>query len=245
MSLDAETSANFESFFGDWTKQASANWSALHSEQAYLNSYRRIAAFQALKIDILKDAISSESLLFIQEAHNDAIVSHVSASYGAWRSALKSLRSLIENSLAALYYTDHPIELRNWQRGKRRIGFSELFKYFEDHPNLEGIKSSTSGLDRIKTEYATLSKAVHASAVEFRMTDNVSQVMLWSVDKSKVGKWSTRERETLTGISQLIVALNRESLTGAQKSILRESLKYIFSTGVRNTLKNDLNINIS
>src|SRR5688572_12583558 len=130
MTLSQETSANFEAFFKAWTVQAAKNVQTLHVEPQFLTSYRRIAAFQALKIDIVLPQFSADSAAFFQEAHNDALVSHVSASYGAWRSALKSLRSLIENALASLYYADHPVELANWVRGRGRIGFSELLKYF-------------------------------------------------------------------------------------------------------------------
>jgi hypothetical protein len=205
VTLSQETSSNFGAFYDAWTVQAVDNWKTLHANDQYLTSYRRIAAFQALKVDLILPKFSPESAAFFQEAHNDALVSHVSASYGAWRSALQSLRSLIENSLAAIYYSDHPVELKNWARGRKRTSFTELMKYFEDHPSLTGIKESVSGLGRIRTEYATLSKAVHASAVDFRMTDNISQVLLWSSAKEKLSKWSTRERETICGVAQLVV----------------------------------------
>jgi len=244
MSLSQETAANFEAFFKAWTVQAAQNVQALHAEPQYLTSYRRIAAFQALKIDLIVPRFEADSAAFFQEAHNDALVSHVSASYGAWRSALKSLRSLIQNALASLYYADHPIELANWVRGRGRIGFSELMKYFRAHPRVDNVEESISGLARIESEYATLSKAVHASAKDFRMTDDIAQILLWSTKKEKIAKWSTRERETITGVSQLVIALYRDHLTGAQRSQLRESLGYVIGPTLRSNIKAAFGITI-
>ena len=125
-------------------------------------------AIQAIKTDLIVPCYAAGSAAFFFEAHNDALVSHVSASTGAWRSALQALRSCIENTLAAVYYNDHPIELELWQSSRFMLGFSELLGYMEKHPRLSPLGVQLSGLAAMKTEYATLSKAVHASAANFR-----------------------------------------------------------------------------
>src|SRR6267142_2627403 len=97
--LEKELAANFNGFRADWTAQATENWKALESLKIYEESYRRIACLHALKNEIVLPNFSEGSAAFFLEAHNDALVSHVNAFSGAWRSALQALRSCIENSL--------------------------------------------------------------------------------------------------------------------------------------------------
>src|SRR5437764_4838143 len=124
--LENEIDANQSSFFKDWTRQAEKNWKTLRSIEVYKDSYRRICALQAVKTHLVMPLYSNSSAAFFLEAHNDALVSHVGASIGAWRSSLQALRSCVENSLCAIYYNDHPIELELWVAGRFTIGFSEL-----------------------------------------------------------------------------------------------------------------------
>jgi hypothetical protein len=242
MTILSETENNFEKFFISWTNEASVNWTEIHKSEKMLLSYRRIAAFQSLKLDLASFVYSESSMSFFHEAHNDALVSHISASLGAWRLALQSLRSFIENSLCAIYYHDHPIELRNWERGKKKIGFSELVSYFESHPDLENVPPALDGIKRIKEEYKTLSLSVHASAKQFRMTDDVSKVLIWSSSKEKIAKWSAREGACLTGIALTLIALNKDSLNGTQKSGLRTALSFIFMPGLISKIKSHYKI---
>lgn len=244
MTLKRETEENFETFFRSWTAEASKNWIDIHNSEKMLLSYRRIAAFQGLKVDLLAPNYSSASMGFFHEAHNDTLVSHISASLGAWRLALQSLRSFIENSLCAIYFGDHAIEFRNWERGKFKIGFTELIKYFEAHPDLVDVAPTIDGLSYIREEYKTLSIAVHASAKNFRMTDDVSQVLLWNTAKQNLNKWSTRERQCVIGVALLLISLFRNELAGTQKPGLRTALSFVFGPKLRAKLKSEYKITI-
>src|ERR1700722_12137427 len=164
--LQDEIDANHAAFFRDWTGQAAKNWVALSKNDVFRDSYRRLTALQAIKTHlVVAPRYTAASAAFFSEAHNDGLVSHVGASTGAWRSALQALRSCIENVLCAVYYRDHPVELELWGRGKFVIGFTELMRYAERHPQLSSIGGQISGLDTLRSEYETLSKAVHGSAV--------------------------------------------------------------------------------
>ncbi len=167
--LEEELDANYFSFRADWTASAAANWSALGTHQQYVESYRRLSCLQTIKRELVLSNFSEASAAFFSEAHNDALVSHVSASFGAWRSSLQALRSCLENALCSIYYKDHPVELELWACGQFRIGFSEVHRYLLAHPSLTNIDNQLTGLELIGEEYATLSKAVHASAANFRM----------------------------------------------------------------------------
>ena len=104
-----EIEANFEAFNASWQKDLPLSISALEAQkEAFLKSYSRIASLNAWKTNVLKDRISDGSLAFFAEALNDALISHVFAHLGTWRSALMALRSCIENTYNCLYYKDQP-----------------------------------------------------------------------------------------------------------------------------------------
>jgi hypothetical protein len=242
--LRNEVDANHSAFFRDWTTASERNWRALEKSTVYKESYRRLTAIQAIKAHLVGSQYTPGSAAFFFEAHNDALVSHVSASVGAWRSALQSLRSCIENSLCAVYYNVHPIELELWAAGEFWIGFSELIKFAEKHPRLSHLGAEVTGLRALRAEYAMLSKAVHGSAIDFRMTDSISNVLLWSADPVKAAMWSTREKRTLEGISLLLVCLHSSSLQGASLTPLRNVLHFSIGPSRRKQLKTTLRINV-
>ncbi|WP_285351943.1 hypothetical protein [Pseudomonas sp. ME-P-057] len=194
-----------------------------HKEK-YASSYHRLVSLQAWRSELLSDLLSSDSEEFFREAHNDALMSHALARQGAWRVALMSLRSLIENTLFGLYYCDHPVELKQWIDGEHRLGFSETASYLLRHPKLKNLDSSITGLEALKSEYATLSKAVHGSAKAFRMSRDgvVSGLNLNS--PTDLGAWSTREKSTVTALNLLLMCFFAEHLRGAALPNLRKSI---------------------
>ena len=243
-SLDKEIDANHERFFADWTAEASKNWASLKTHRAFKESYRRLSCLGALKRDLVVPNISQESAAFFHEAHNDALTSHVLAGAGAWRASLQSMRSCIENALCCLFYAEHPVELRQWATGDFRIGFSALLKYFERHPDLADVPPNQSGLSQLEEEYATLSMAVHGSAVNFRMTDAAAEVLLWKDDPARAGKWGARERKVLEGISLLLAYRFRSHLQGTSLPHVRNMLAYNISKAQQKSLKSLARVNI-
>lgn len=239
-----EIDANFERFFENWTSQAQENWKHLHSNQKYKESYRRLSCLHGVTEELIVPNFSPASAAFFLEAHNDALSSHVNASIGAWRSSLQNLRSSLENTLAAFYFKDHPIELKLWEQGSFRPAFSDLHKYMREHPVLHGVPLELSGLDLFKSEYGTLSKAVHGSAINFRMTDDVSQILLWNVDVARLGAWADREKHVVLGISLLCVAFFRNELTGTKKTDLRAALSIVIPKVKRASIKEKLKVTI-
>jgi hypothetical protein len=243
-SLENEIDTNHQAFFRDWTAQATRNWGALRNNEVYRSSYRRLCALQAIKSHIVVPNYSQGSAAFFIEAHNDALVSHVSASIGAWRAALQSLRSCIENVLCAVYYREHPVEFELWSVGKFYISFAELIRYAERHPRLNELGTQITGLAVLHSEYATLSKAVHASAVNFRMTDPVSAVLLWSTDPVRAAMWSAREKKVIEAICLLMICLHSQLLQGTRLTPLRNVLRLSISTANRTRLRQRVRVNI-
>lgn len=169
--------------------------------------------------------MSSDSLAFFAEAQNDALVSHVFARMGAWRSALKSLRSCLENVCYSLYYKDHTVELRQWAQGDHRLAFASLHDYLARHPDVASVgDQNITGLQSIHEEFGTLSRAVHASAKAFRMTTEAKKALLWTSEKASLGAWSTREGHVITSLNLLLLCLYRDRLKGAQLLNLRKAI---------------------
>lgn len=226
-SLLEELEANFRNFSTTWNNDLRRNTDALaqHS-QDYLASYQQLVSLQAWRTTVLEQCIPPESLEFFLEAQNDALTSHIQASIGSWRTALKSLRSCIENALFTLYYMDHPVELTLWQTGKHKMGFAEIIKYLDHHPKLDGTASALSGREILKKEYETLSKAVHGSARSFRMTEDGKAVNLWSTEKRRLSQWRSRENSVLKGLNLLYLTFFREELKGAKQAHLRAVLGF-------------------
>lgn len=242
--LKGEIRANFDRFLERWPTELSDNIKSLQSSEVYSESYERIAALNALKDSVIAPNLPAEASVFFLEAQNDALQSHVHASMGAWRVSLQSLRGLIENALAAFYYMDHPVELKLWSTGNFRIGFSALMKYFEAHPKIVGVSSAVSGIDILKAEYATLSKAVHASAVSFWMTAETDSILLWTSQPEKAGMWASREKKTIQGVALLTLSLFAEQLTGTQKPGVRETVGLLFAKNMRAQIRAAHKINL-
>ena len=222
--LSEEIDENALAFSKEWISDLNKNAEALKNNNNIKESYRRITALQALKVGIIQENYSKSAIDFFAEAQNDALTSHVLASFGAWRPALQSLRSCIENVLNAHYYNDHPIELRMWSNYEFRMGFSSLHTYFCKHPDVSPVGTDISGLNLLKEEYGTLSKAVHASAPIFRMTDPAAKLLLWNNDASKLGMWATRERKVIEGVCLLTTILNQPQLSGTAQTNVRVSV---------------------
>lgn len=243
--LEDEIAANYDTFRGDWQAQLQTNWTTLSKENLFYLSYRRLSAVNALKNTIVVTRLSADSAAFFFEAHNDALISHVAASCGSWRPALQSLRSCIENALNAIYFMDHPVELRQWRRGEFKLGFTDLYGYAVKHPAIGTGLREVAGLGILKGEFATLSMAVHASNVDFRMTEPGTSILLWSADTVRARKWATRERMVLEGVALLFSVVFHDELTGAKNLALREALYFAISAGNRAKLKQRLHITLS
>lgn len=244
--FNAEVRSNFDSFTKSWKKSLPDVIASLDSyESDFLKSYARITSLNAWRNNILEAKISESSLGFYAEALNDALISHVFARFGTWRSALKALRSCIENTCYCLYYKDHPIELRLWESGKHRPGFSETLNYLASHPDISSLgDTAVTGIATLKEEYSTLSRAVHGSAKSFRMSSDAGDIALWKGDPPSLGQWKTRESQTLSALNLLMMSMFRNELLGTQQPGLRQSLAEVVSPSIRLKVKKQLGITL-
>jgi hypothetical protein len=139
--LAREIEGNFDSFRAAYRTSAESTAQSLQAHREhFLESYRRMTSLQAWRSELLENAISSDSLAFFLEAQNDALISHVLASFGEWRSSLKALRSCIENVMFAMYYKDHPVELQLWMDGRHHLNYSEMATLLADPHRFRVVK---------------------------------------------------------------------------------------------------------
>jgi hypothetical protein len=240
--LEAELTHNFEAFDTSSFNQLSAVRNDLTPyADRFLASYRAVTTLQAWRSTLLEHVIPADALAFFLEAQNDALLSHVLARIGMWRSSLQALRSCIENVFMTVFYKDHPVELLLWNNGKHKLGFAEVHTYLQHHPLIAGLSDAISGLSTLASEYATLSRAVHASAVSFRMTDQDGP-RLWSADARRVGPWLTRHRQTITSLNLLLLCIFRDHLGGTKQPALRQTVALLLSVAKRQQVRAALQV---
>lgn len=244
--FEEEVKQNFDRFTERWKNELSTIQASLDtSEQEFLDSYKRLTSINSWRELLIKNEVSEGSYRFFCEAQNDGVSSHVFARLGSWRAALKCLRSCVENVVFCEYYKDHPIELRLWTKGRHRLGFSEAISYFQKHPDIEGMPDELTGLDRMQKEYSILSSAVHGSANNLRMTVPDGNTNLWSSESAKLGRWRTRETQTIIAVNLLLLTVHSRSLQGASLPGLRKSIAVtITSASLRNKIRTKLSVNL-
>lgn len=243
--LQQEVSHNFDQFDAQWPQAFATALKDLSSGKAhFVASYTRISSIQAWRTSVVAGVVNEDALAFFFEAQNDLLISHCLARSGSFRQALKALRSAIENVYFSMYYKDHPIELAKWNHGRHKLGFTELTNYFESHPAFFGISKNRTGIDLIEKEYSTLSKAVHGSAKQFRMTKNLIDIQLWSSEVPQVGQWASRERDVIQGLNLFLLRLFQTELQGAKHRPLREILGIVLTKAAHKWIKDELAVTL-
>jgi len=241
--LSAELDANHVDFEVRWKAQWTAAETDLENDPAFKKAYRRLVAMQAWRSELLDGRLPQSALQFAVEGQNDLLVAYLQARTGQWRSALQSQRAALENYLNCLFFMDHPIEAELWEETRYTTQFSELHAYFLRHPKIFEKEARFCGLDIIKSEYSTLSKAVHGSAKAFRMSSDAGP-KFFSSDKAFLGKWDHRNRQVIRGITLLMIALFRDDLAKTRKRNLRKSLCLALRTKDREWIKKELKVTI-
>jgi hypothetical protein len=243
---DAEIIANAEKFRAGLGVKLNDNLAIIttSSSSKIDDAYIRLTSLQAWRTFVLEQHVTAEALGFYSEAQNDGLTSSVLMSIGMWRPAMKSLRSLIENVVHCLYFNDHPVEYRQWDQGKFRISFRELFDYFISHPDMLGVPDSLKGVAELKKQYGQLSNVVHASARQFRMTDEIETSRLWKTTADGVGKWSAMQKNVLRDTNHLLLVLFSEKIQGAANKGLREALALAIPSSRDASVKSSLDVKI-
>jgi hypothetical protein len=244
--LKVEIEERYRRFVGEWKGELLQAFDELLSaDGTYLDSYTGLTSINAWRQYLIEPTLSARACRFFTEGQNDAIAAHVFARLGSWRASLSALRSSIENILAALFYNDHPVELRLWEQGRHRVGFGELVNYFRRHPDIRGLSGNLTGLDGLEREFGTLSRAVHGSGESFRMSPGTGMTNLWVGSKPRVGAWRTRDEATVRNLNLFLLALFGASLQGTAHPGLRDSIALVItSVELRAELKAQMGVSL-
>jgi len=235
---------NSQSFACEFpSKIAEACQAELQNTEGFRDAYRRVVSLQAWRARVFSFISSGGVEDLFLEAQNDALLSVVLAHMAMWRPALQSLRSCIENVLNTCYYVDHPVEFRLWKQGRFRIAFSELATYFSKHPNNVTVEDFPKVIPLIRKEYATLSKAVHASAKSFHMTKS-GGITITNLDQVEYNKWVSRHSTSLLWINVVLVMLYSHFLTGSQNSDLRKSVSLAIPSRYHEIIASQLDVHL-
>lgn len=240
--LQDEIRANFSSFTSAWkSEQATVTGELDASSETFFASYMRLVSLNAWREYLLSNILSQGSLAFFFEAQNDALVSHVFARQGAWRSALQSLRACIEAVVFCLYYKDHPVELMQWKMGKHKPSCANLLEYLASNPCFLKLDANITGLAAATSEYSILSRAVHGGE-SFRMTVGHGGTKLWSSAAASLGAWATRESHTISALNLMLLTMFREHLDGTKLALLRKAVSLTLPTTRHTAIKQHLKV---
>lgn len=240
--VPSQIKSNYLAFTKTVSSSIVANIEGFKGDEKLVESYSRIAAINALKVDLVEPNFPKGAAHFFFEAHNDALLSHVNASFGSWRPALQSLRSFMENTLAAVYYMDHPVEYEKWSVGEFQLSPREMRDYIAGHPRLIALVKELDLKAALDKEYGTLSKAVHGSSSLFRMTSADGKTNIASPSMADLGKWSARERNAVDICITVVLAVISSFLDGTKMQNLRAALSNAVQTKSRAALKKHMNI---
>lgn len=244
-SLRLELEESFSKLEDLYLHQSKEAFDTLSTEKdIFLVAYMKVSTLQAWRTQVIENKYSNEVSAFFVEAQNDALLSVILARQGFWRPALQSLRSCLENIFVSIYYFDHPVELELWQQDKHRIGFSELVTYIEKHPWIKNSQYKNKSIEIAKNEYKELSRAVHGSSVNFRMTSHDQKSEIWSPRRDKLGAWKTRLSKTIESINLLLVMRFIEELKGTRNRELRSSISLTIVKKDQQSLKIEYGITL-
>lgn len=234
--LRSELKANASTFVRDIPVELARIHASLSIDvEKTTSAYAAAAALQAWRTEVYTRAPGPIRDMLL-EAQNDAVQSLVLGHLGMWRPALQSLRSCIEAVVRIAFFTDHPVEL-GWWTGKSGFSISirkTIQEYLPKHPLVEpfaGVAGIPDVTSQLYEQYSLLSKAVHASAISFRMT-KAGDVSFSNSSATDYGQWLACHRKTLQAVSLLMLMLNRSQLRGTAHSGLRKLLSVVLPKNV-------------
>ncbi len=110
--------------------------------------------------------VDDNGQVFLGEIASDAmqITPHVLC--GFRRSSMLLARSIIENTLRHIYFTDHPVEFERANRdSKFYLSAEQLFDYCRNYVHFLYCEERFQALSKLRSLYSTLSAAVHGARV--------------------------------------------------------------------------------
>jgi hypothetical protein len=76
------------------------------------------------------------------------------------------------------------------------------------------------------------------------MTDGITKVLLWNVEKKNTGAWATRDAKAHECISQLLACLFRDKMQGTKLPQVREMMKFALSPAKSSEMRKYIKVKI-
>ncbi len=120
------------------------------------------------------------SQVFLDEIASDALQILPQALSGYRKTTLLLARSIVENVIRHIYFSDHPVEFRRANRDKKwYLPFESLFDYLRNHPDYMETERRFDGINRLSALYDELSAQVHGRKVtHFEMRRALREITL-------------------------------------------------------------------
>lgn len=159
--MNKEVRKKASRFQKKYREKLASNWkeTITNSRGSFYTCYKYGTVFQNWRIGLEACGKSSE---FIREMQTDSIVSIIFANQCMYRSAMMSLRSLLECCFNEIFFRCHPIEYKWWIEGDYKAGFFKIIDFVFKLDNPKNYEKKTKIKQKINTSYKTLSKYVHA-----------------------------------------------------------------------------------
>jgi len=119
------------------------------------------------------------------------------------------------------------------------MGFSELLSLCRAPSEVVAFHNTKTGVQFLHDEYATLSRAVHASAVDFRMTESAAAVCFGTLTRRAPESGHREKLRSSKAFAWFLRLYFSEKLTGTQLSNLRSMLNFAVSASKKTILKKD------
>jgi hypothetical protein len=133
-----------------------------------------------------------------------------------------------------------------WELGKHILPISGYVNYISKHPQFIKIDEDLSGIALLEKEYSTLSKAVHASSINFRMTLIGSRRFpaITLPELSKLNQWIAREKKTIQIINQILITMYYGDIQKAKLRNLRKSISFSIPHNLHDKISTQFDIRL-
>ena len=166
----------------------------------------------------------------VAEIFIDLYVSIHLSLFGLYKYADMALRSALETSLNAAYFSTHPVEFHWWQDGKEwyvegsrsQHPWGDGYNYFKLlAAELPGSKAGEPLEKELKAEYKALSRSIHSASQKLQTK---GAKLAPALDTTRFKTWALRFRRTLSLIN-IVLTICLQDRFGNMRQSDKETIK--------------------
>lgn len=197
-----------------------------------------LSIYSILIWDSKLKTLPDRSRYFLHEIRSDAVASLPLALLGYKKASAHAIRSMIENVIRLIYFSDHEVEYRALRIApdtRDTMTFDEYFDYIARHPIIGSHVKQLKIIDKLKPAYNETSRYVHAStAVHMQLTMAIDSIKFDPAYLTIYCKILKRISAQINALLCLHYHQKFRSLSPEMRAIIRKALgrsanKYIMS----------------